>query len=83
MVRTLKQEYYRVYGNLQLGDVVLFVKEGEEAIHSAVHIADDVVFTKNGNSSSQPWELMKLEDMKTFYPTLKPMDVRFFRRKGV
>jgi hypothetical protein len=83
VLRTLKRDYYRVYGNYQLGDVAMFVKEGEQAFHSAVYIADDVLFTRCGNVSSQPWELMKLEDMKNFYPTVKPQKVYFYRHKGV
>jgi len=83
IARTLDREYYRVYGNYQLGDLVLFFCDDSRFMHSAVFIADDILFTKNGNLSSRPWMLMKLEDMKTFYPTLKPVEVRFYRRKDI
>jgi hypothetical protein len=83
IARTLDREYYRVYGNFQLGDLVLFFGNENSFLHSAVFLADDILFTKNGNLSSRPWMLMKLEDMKTFYPTLKPVDVRFYRRKDI
>jgi hypothetical protein len=83
VVRTLDRDYERVFGNFQLGDVVLYVRDDFRAIHSAVYLADDVLFTKCGSASSQPWELMKLVDMRNYYPTIKPMDVQFFRRKGL
>jgi hypothetical protein len=83
VTRTLQQEYYRVYGNFQLGDLVLYFASDESFIHSAVYIADDFVFTKNGNLSSRPWMFTKLADMKSFYPTLKPLEVRFYRRKDI
>jgi hypothetical protein len=83
VVKTIQHDYYRVFGNYQLGDLVLFIDEHESLFHSAIYIADDILFTKNGNVSSQPWILMKLGDMKNFYPLSKPPDVRFYRRKDV
>ena len=39
------------------------------AIHSAVYLADDIVFTKNGNNYTQPWMLMHLKDLIAEYTT--------------
>jgi hypothetical protein len=83
VARTLDREYYRVYGDYRLGDLALYFSDKDSFIHSCVYIADDVVFTKNGNLSSRPWMLMKLKDMQNFYPSLKPLEVRFYRRKDV
>jgi hypothetical protein len=82
VARTLEDDYYRVYGNLQLGDLV-FYSDAVSAVHSAVYLADDILFTKNGNTSSRPWMLVKLEDMQDFYPALKPLEVRYYRRKDL
>ena len=83
VLRTLTQDYYRVYSNPQLGDVIEFIDETGSGRHSAVYIADDFVFTKNGVSSSRPWMLMKLAELKDYYPNPKPFDIRFYRRKDL
>jgi hypothetical protein len=83
VVKALDNEYYRVFGNLQLGDIVMFFIEGNRVIHSAVYIADDILFTKNGSIASRPWMLTTLEDMKGYYPTLKPKEIRYYRKKNI
>jgi hypothetical protein len=82
VVRALDQDYYRIYGNFQLGDLVVFFS-GDRAIHSAVYIAEDILFTKNGNISSRPWMFCKLDDVRNYYPMAKPPEVRYYRRKDV
>ena len=52
------------------------------SIHSAVYIADDIVFTKNGPSAATPWVLSTIAEMKAFYPGWKPLSVSFYRRRG-
>lgn len=79
----IKSQYYIITNNYQFGDLVLFMSAPGEVIHSAVCLADDVLFTKQGSRSSNPWMLVRLEDMKDFYPSEKPLDVRFFRRNGI
>ena len=81
VLETIEKEYYPIYGNLGLGDLILFVKPGERLIHTAVYIADDIVYTKNGSATSQPWMFMKLDDLKDFYPTNEPIEIRYHRRK--
>jgi hypothetical protein len=83
VLRTLTQSYYRVYANPQLGDIVEFIDEDDSGRHSAVYIADDFVFTRNGVASSRPWMLMKLEELKDYYPSRKPFEIRFHRRKDL
>lgn len=82
VVRTLNSEYYRLFGNLQLGDIVMTIVN-EQSIHSCVYIADGYVFTKNGNTSSRPYMFMKLDDMKGYYPTSKAAEIRYYRKKNV
>ncbi|MEN9575456.1 MAG: hypothetical protein RL514_3311 [Verrucomicrobiota bacterium] len=76
--KLLEQEYTPV-AEASFGDLVFFLRADSTPLHAAVHIADDVVFTKNGGSLSQPWILMKLEDLLAKYPTITPMRVAFFR----
>jgi hypothetical protein len=81
VVAAIKRDYYRVLGRYQLGDLVLFVDGNNNLFHSAVYIANNILFTKNGNSSSEPWIFVNLEDVKNFYPHFKQIDVRFYRHK--
>ena len=51
-----------------------------------MHLAEDIVFTKNGATPNQPWILMKLEDVSaTYLATELPQErlgMVVFRRKG-
>jgi len=80
--KVLKSDYTRnPAGPRQFGDLLLLLGRGEEALHMCVHIADDVVFTKNGANTQQPWVLMKLPEMLGSYETLKPFQIVTYRRK--
>jgi hypothetical protein len=56
----------------------LFANDKEEIKHSAVYLADDLAFTKYGNNYRQLWMIVRLADMQTMYPSLKPI---YYRRK--
>jgi hypothetical protein len=79
----LATDYIRVYGNYQLGDIVVYFSQANEPYHSAVYIADDVLLTKNGPRSSRPWMLVRMEDMKWYYPRADAIQVGVFRRKDL
>jgi len=79
----LRDEYHQIYGNPQLGDLVLYVREGEGVIHSAVYIAAGILFTKNGTLSSRPWMFLHEDDMKCFYPRGHDVKSMYLRRKGL
>ena len=81
--RTLKTQYERVRGDWAFGDVLLFVQDGDKALHMCVYVADDVVFTKNGSDPLQPWVLNRLPEMLAQYPSDKPLQVRGYRRKPI
>ena len=83
ILKALSHDFHRIYSNPLLGDIVQFIDEAGNCMHSAVFVADDFVFTKNGVASSRPWMLMRLEDLKGYYPTLKPAEIRYFRREGM
>ena len=51
-----------------LGDLVFFHDEQGTVFHSAVYIADNILFTKNGPTPTRPWVLMPLDQMLQFYP---------------
>jgi hypothetical protein len=52
----------------RFGDVLFFLDgETQNAFHSCVFIADDIVFTKNGDNSATPWILSHLGDITQVY----------------
>jgi hypothetical protein len=65
----------------RFGDIVLLNEPGDSSIHSAVVIAGDIVFTKNGPSAATPWVLSTTSEMKAFYPVGMPLTAAYFRRR--
>src|SRR6185503_3081797 len=67
----------------QFGDVAALVDENDESVHLATYLAENLTFTKNGHNVTQPWMLMKLEDLVEQYSINrgKNLDVWYFRRK--
>lgn len=64
------------------GDVLFFLSnETGDAFHSCVHLADGIVFTKNGRNLLSPWLLMKVEDVKKIYLYKGDGRIQGFRRK--
>jgi hypothetical protein len=62
------QNYTKVQGPYHYGDVIFFMDgPSGNAIHSCVYLADDLVYTKNGRSPTQPWVVMKLDDVVNYY----------------
>lgn len=80
------QAYDQVTTEPQFGDIVVLFSRNGSAVHSAVWIADDLVFTKNGSGHVEPWLYMHLQDMLDFYNTSLPagesLQVRLIRKKG-
>jgi hypothetical protein len=58
----LLEEFVPGIPPLQFGDLVM-LNSGTKIIHGCIHIADDIVFTKNGADFFSPWVLMRLEDV--------------------
>ena len=83
---TLRADYLPVERPYRFGDVVTFLNPRGQPIHACVHLAADLVFTKNGATPNQPWILMKLEDVSaTYLATELPRErlgMVVFRRKG-
>ena len=81
-VSYIQNNLYQVALPNLYGDVVLILDDKGNAIHSAVYIADDIVFTKNGNNFTQPWMLMRLKDLLARYTTDKPPQMLVYRNKS-
>lgn len=80
---SMRKYYDPVKGDPAFGDLILFLNPSNAAVHICVYIADDLVFTKNGQSGLQPWVFMKFADMLAVYSTDPPLRILKFRRKAV
>jgi hypothetical protein len=74
--------FYQVAKPCLYGDVVLLLDKQNNAIHSGVYLADDIVFTKNGNNYAQPWKLMRMKDLLGMYAGGAPPRVAVYRNKS-
>lgn len=73
--QVLDRDYVKFEGSdRRLGDILVLFHPGGEALHSAVYVADDLVFTKNGGANTQPWIYMRLDDMLDYYTATCPPD---------
>ncbi|MBI3881876.1 MAG: hypothetical protein HY301_17660 [Verrucomicrobia bacterium] len=82
----IKNDYYFIANEPRLGDLVLLMLPDARVVHSAVFIADEIVFTKNGASPTQPWRFTSVDGMVSyhaaFYPVDTPLRVLYARRKS-
>lgn len=76
----IKSHYYRVAQPSRYGDLVLVLKDGA-AVHSAVYLAEDLVFTKNGVNYAQPWVLMRLKNIVGSYAVTGLPTLAYFRAR--
>ena len=80
-VAYLQKNYYQIAAPSIYGDVLLLMNDKNEIKHSATYLADDLVFTKNGNNYRQPWMLMRISDLLATYPNTPPMRAIYMRKK--
>ena len=72
--------YQTVEAPYRFGDVLCFLDEGE-GLHTCVYVADDIVFTKNGDSVLAPWVLMQLKDVESVYRRSPSTRIQGYRLK--
>lgn len=78
------ENYVPVEAPYQFGDILFFLDNTTgDAFHSCVHLADTLVYTKNGRNILSPWIIMTLEDVKKVYLFRGNGRVQGFRRKDV
>jgi hypothetical protein len=81
-MRAVQTNYYTIAKPTQCGDLVLIIQGGTNVLHSAVFLADDIAFTKNGNNVNQPWTLMRMKDLAATYDKDDGADVYFYRQRA-
>ena len=74
------QAYATVEAPYRYGDILCFL-EGGEGLHTCVYVADDIVFTKNGDSILAPWVLMQVKDVEAIYRRSPDTRIQGFRLK--
>jgi len=80
-VEHIRKNYYQIAAPSIYGDILLLLNDRNEVKHSAVYLADDIVFTKNGNNYRQPWMLMRIPDLLATYPATPAMKPVYMRLK--
>lgn len=78
----LRQGYVPATDEPRFGDVVMLTMPDGSSIHSAVYIADGIVFTKNGPSLATPFVFSTMADMLAFYPSSEQISLTYYRRIG-
>jgi hypothetical protein len=73
--------YEQVSPPYAFGDVLFFLSAQGDAFHSCVFVANNLVFTKNGENEIMPWLLTRLEDVKQLYGREPNYRIQAFRRK--
>lgn len=77
------ENYTKASTPYRYGDVLFFMDGNTgNAVHSCVFIADDIVFTKNGRSPTQPWVLMKLDEVVAYYSMYYAPQIACYRRNA-
>ena len=86
ITQTLRDDYIPVESDPRYGDLVLFLKPDGQLIHSVVFLADNVVYTKNGDTPMHPWMLSTVQDLVDQYsfqvPPDQALEVKYFRNKN-
>jgi hypothetical protein len=80
-VQYISQNYYQIAAPSLYGDVLLLMNDKSEIKHSATYLADDLVFTKNGDNYRQPWMIMHIPDLLATYPATPAMHAVYIRPK--
>lgn len=79
----IDENCYQIARPSMLGDFVFLLNSRNEVIHSAVYIAGDLVFTKNGENYAQPWILTRMKNLEDSYLSAGDFKTLFYRRKNL
>jgi hypothetical protein len=67
----------------QFGDVIVMLDPAGTVVHSCVHIAGNLVFTKNGGQRSVPWILMDMAELMDYYGVEGNLSTKLYRRQAL
>jgi hypothetical protein len=84
-IEILKRDYVPV-AEPRFGDVSVFFTPGMDMVHVATYLADDLYFTKNGDSPLYPWVVNSGPILLQLYsfglPKGDTLSIRHFRIRG-
>jgi hypothetical protein len=63
----LAEDFFLLTEEPRYGDLVLFSKPNGDLFHACIYLADDIVYTKNGDTAVHPWMLSTLKDLVQHY----------------
>lgn len=77
------ENYYQSADAPSFGDVLFFTTPDGQTIHSAVYLAGNLAFTKNGDDLHQPWIIMDTRDLQDLYSAFShaPVSQQVWKRK--
>ncbi len=85
-VAEVSGSYFPISGDPAFGDLLTLSKPDGEIVHSAIFIADEIVYTKNGATPIFPWTFSTVPDLLRQYsfhaPDGQQLTLRFFRNKN-
>lgn len=79
--RLILKEFEPALPPSQFGDM-LVLNSGGRIIHGCIHIAADIVYTKNGADIFSPWMLMKIQDVVGYHDVLGDVTISTFRKRA-
>ena len=77
---SLLADYTPVAPPYRFGDLLTFIT-GDSVLHSCVFIADDIVYTKNGENILAPWVMQRMDDVMAIYQPDASVRIQGFRIK--
>jgi len=78
--RLILKEFEPALPPNQFGDLLL-LNSGGRIIHGCIHIAADIVYTKNGPDIYSPWILMRIQDVVGYHDVLGDVTISTFRKR--
>jgi hypothetical protein len=81
----LKEDYYFIEDNYQLGDIVALTDSSGTIFHAAVYLAGGLIFGKNGATPLAPWSILPLDDLDGHYAEerARGWTLSYLRRKDL
>jgi hypothetical protein len=64
----------------QFGDLLL-LNSGGRILHGCIHIAADIVYTKNSSDIYSPWIFMRIQDVIGYHDVLGDVTISTFRKR--
>lgn len=71
---------YTVIAQPTRRDVILFLRPDDLPIHTALYVADEVVFLRTVGDDGQPWILIKWDDLLARHPQTDSLRPLIFHR---